>query len=184
MTEGSVARRYARAFFALASEEKQVDDFGKELHRLLEAVHAAGDEAESVLSNPTFTLAERRSVLERLLPDLHLHHTTRNFARLLLDKGRFQHLDNIYRAYEEMADEAANRVRVEVIASGEMSTPMRDAVIRALTASTGKHVVLHARVDPTLLGGIIARVGSRVYDASLQTRLDNIQRALLENAQA
>ena len=184
MTEGSVARRYARAFFEIASEEGKVDDFAQELHRILATLESAGQETQSVLSNPTFTLVERRSVLERLLPELHLHHTTRNFARLLLDKGRFDQLAGIYRAYQEMADEAANRVRVEVIASGEMSAPMRDAVSRALSASTGKHVVLNTRVDPSLLGGIIARVGSRVYDASLQTRLDNIQRALLESAQA
>lgn len=184
MTEGSVARRYARAFFEIAVEEKQVDEFAAELHRLQIAVEAAGNEVQSVLGNPTFTLAERRSLLERILPDLKLHHSTRNFARLLLDKGRFNHLAGIHQAYQEMADEAANRVRVEVIASGEMSTPMRDAVSRALAASTGKHVVLNTRVDPSLLGGIVARVGSRVYDASLQTRLDNIQRALLESAQA
>lgn len=184
MTEGSVARRYARAFFEIAVEEDKVDDYAKELQRILHAVEAAGQEAESTLSNPTFTLPERRSVLERLLPELHLSHTTRNFARLLLEKGRFIHLAGIHQAYQEMADAAANRVRVEVIASGEMSTPMRDAVVRALSASTGKHVVLNTRVDPSLLGGIIARVGSRVYDASLQTRLDNIQRALLESAQA
>ena len=184
MTEGSVARRYARAFFEIARDENQIDHYAAELHRLLNAVETAGHEVRSVLSNPTFTLAERRSVLERILPQLNLHPTTRSFARLLLDKGRFGALADVFRSYQEMADEAENRVRVEVVASGEMSQPMRDAVTRALTAATGKHVVLNTRVDPSLLGGIIARVGSRVYDASLQTRLDNIQRALLESAQA
>lgn len=161
-----------------------MEEYAGDLRDLVKVVDSAGAEVKSVLENPTFTLAERKEVLERLLPHLHLHHSTRNFARLLLEKGRFSHLDSIERAYQEMADAAANRVRVEVIASGEMSTPMRDAVVRALSHATGKHVVLNTRVDPSLLGGIVARVGSRVFDASLQTRLDNIQRALLESAQA
>lgn len=184
MNEGSLARRYAQAFFELAREDQAIDKRQGELEHLIAAVKAAGPEAQAVLSNPTFTVGERRQVLDSILQHLNLHHDSRNFARLLLDKGRFGHLAEILLSYRTLADQAAGRIRAEVVASGEMSGAMQERIREALSKATGRHVVLTTRVDSSLLGGIIARVGSRVFDASLQTRLDNIQRSLLESTQA
>ena len=89
MNEGSLARRYAQAFFELASEDGAIDKRYEELTHLVDAVNAAGTESQAILSNPTFTLGERRHVLDAILARLHVHHDVRNFARLLLDKGRF-----------------------------------------------------------------------------------------------
>lgn len=183
MTQGSIARRYARALFSLGSEEQLVERLEADLERLQQTVAGAGEEARAILSNPTFTVAERQSVLGVLLPGLDLHPISIRFARLLLDKGRFEHLADIRLSYQEMADTAANRLRAEVIASGEMGEHVRLAVAAKLSEATGKQVIVTVRVDESLLGGIIARVGSRVFDASLKTRIENIQRSLLDNAQ-
>ncbi|HNC94737.1 MAG TPA: F0F1 ATP synthase subunit delta [Myxococcota bacterium] len=184
MNEGSLARRYAQAFFELASEDGAIDKRYEELTHLVDAVNAAGTESQAILSNPTFTLGERRHVLDAILARLHVHHDVRNFARLLLDKGRFGILNEIHQSYQTLADKAAGRVRAEVVASGEMSPAMQERIREALSKAMDRHVVLTTRVDSSLLGGIVARVGSRVFDASLQTRLENIQRSLLESTQA
>ena len=184
MTEGSVSRRYARAFFELARETQQeslLEQLGADLEKLSAAAAASG-EGVNVLANPTFTLSERKLVLDQLLPALNLHPITNNFARLLLDKGRFGNLPLIVVEYQALADDAAGRVRAEVIASGEMSAEVKSAVASALSKATGRQVVLSTRVDTSLLGGLVARVGGQVFDASLRTRLDNIQRSLLEQA--
>lgn len=183
MNEGSIARRYARALFELGKEEGLVDRLEADLDRLIGAVEAAGPEAQAVLSNPTFTVGERQSVLQRLLPGLDLHPTSSQFVRLLLDKGRFGHLKGVRLAYQEMADQAAGRLRAEVIASGEMGDHVRQAVAARLSEATGKHVLVTVRVDESLLGGIVARIGGRVYDASVKTRIDNIQRSLFDHTE-
>ena len=183
MIEGSIARRYARALFELGKDEGLVDRLEADLDRLIAAVAAAGPEAGAVLSNPTFTVGERQAILGRLLVGLELHPTSTQFARLLLDKGRFGHLSGVRMAYQEMADQAAGRLHAEVIASGEMGEHVRQAVAAKLSEATGKQVLVTVRVDESLLGGIVARIGSRVYDASVKTRIDNIQRSLLDHAE-
>jgi F-type H+-transporting ATPase subunit delta len=135
-----------------------------------------------VLSNPTFTLTERKAVLDALLPSLNLHPVGTSFARLLLEKGRFGALPQVLGEYQAMTDIEAGRVRAEVVASGEMSPEVKTAIAAALSKATGKNVVLTTRTDPSLLGGLVARVGSQVFDASLKTRLDNIQRSLLDES--
>lgn len=184
MIDGSISRRYARALFGLGQENGTAEALGNELQILQNALNDAGDDIRAVLVNPTFTAAERRDLLERILRDLPISATTANFARLLLDKGRFGALPEIQRDYTTLADEAANRLRAKIIASGDMSNSMQDKVAQALSKATGKQVIVSVSVDESLLGGIIAHVGSRVYDASLKTRLDNIQRALIESAPA
>jgi len=183
MNEGSLGRRYARALLELAQEQQQVDQIGNELQAFQAALDSAGMEATAILANPTFTLPERKAVLEQVLGGLALSTTTRNFLRLLLDKGRFAALGSVLREYQALSDEVAGRVRAQLYTSGPMSAGMAATVREALVQATGKQVILETREDPTLLGGMVARIGSRVFDASLATRFDNIQRALLDGAQ-
>ncbi len=183
MVEGSLARRYAKALLEIGREEGQVDRLGDDLQRfgrLLESTTELGN----VMSNPVFTHAERRAVLDRLIPGLALHAYTVNFLRLLLDKDRYVALPSIVREYRALSDAEANRVRATVTTAAELSPVMREAVSRALAQTTGKKVVLESRVDPSLLGGLVAQVGGRVFDASLRTRLERLQLTLVNPSQA
>jgi F-type H+-transporting ATPase subunit delta len=176
MVEGSVARRYARALLDLGRESKSVDRFGEDLQRFLTASQQ-GNLIE-VLSNPVYTQAERRGVLDTVLPGASLDATVVNFLRLLLDKNRFGALPDIARAYGELADLEAGRVRAVVTSASKLTKAELDRVRKALSAATGSTVVVEAVVDPSLLGGMTARVGGRVYDASLRTRLERLQLSL------
>lgn len=184
MVEGSIARRYAKALLEIGREENQVDRFGDDLERFARLLKTGGGEVGNVMSNPVFTLSERRKVLDGLLPGLALHPHTLNFLRLLLDKDRFAALDGIVREYRALADDEAGRVRALVTTAAELTPATREAVTRALAQSTGKKVVLETKVDPSLLGGLVAHVGGRVYDASLRTRLDRLQLTLVNPSQA
>lgn len=182
MTEGSIPRRYAKALFELAQEAGSIEGVGKQLDALVELAQANDGQVLAVMSNPGFTASERRAVLELLLPRLGLSGLMLNFVRLVLDKDRFLALPDMAREYRALADDAANRVRATVTTATAASPALRAEITRSLSASTGKDVVVEMKVDPTLLGGMVARVGSKLYDASLRTRLDDLQVTLATTA--
>jgi len=176
MVEGSISRRYAKALLDLGREAGTIDALGADIARF--AAQASGVLLET-LANPVYTGVERRGVLDAVLARLQLSPLACNFLRLLLDKERMDALSDIVRAYGELADDAAGRVRAVVTTSAPMSAEMLREVTEALETSTGKTVVVDARVDASLLGGLTARVGSRLIDASLKGRLERLQLALL-----
>jgi len=179
MADRSIARHYAQAFIELAEENGEIAQAGKELGQALEALGSHGGELFATLSNPVFTLKERRAVLEAVVPRLKVGHFVRNLLFVLLEKGRFSLLPEVVELYNGYADEKAGRARV-LVETAEPLTPQLEAeVIAALQQATGKHVLIETRVDPSLIGGMVARVGGTVYDASLRTRLENIKQRLL-----
>ncbi len=182
MTEGSIGRRYAKALFGLAVDDGTVDAVGAELEALLAAATANDGQVMAVMVNPGFTSPERRAVLDAVIPRLSLSPVVTNFVHLVLDKDRFAALPNIAREYRALADEAANRVRATVITAAPATPALQASVSRALGAATGKNVIVEMQVDPNLLGGMVARVGSKLYDASLRTRLEEIQVTLATTA--
>ena len=184
MTEGSVYRRYAKALLQIAQEVNSVDRYGNDLEKFWDVARLENGLLANALANPVFTKPERKLVLERVLPGMNLDNTVCNFLRLLLDKNRMDGMEGIVREYRAFADIEANRVRATVTTSAPLDAAAREQVLRALEISTGKSVVLDARVDPTLLGGMVAQVGSRVFDASLRSRLERLTLTLTDPARA
>jgi F-type H+-transporting ATPase subunit delta len=177
-SDGAAAIRYARALFELATDKKQTDAVGAELEALSET-YSGSPELRETLENPVFKLSERRAVLEQLLPRLAPSAQMRNFALLLLERGRIGALPTIARAYREMVDSALGRVRATVTSARPLDPTTQAAVQRALEKRVGKKVLLSATVDPDLIGGIVARVGDQVFDGSLRTRLDTLRARVL-----
>lgn len=182
MIEGSLARRYAKALLELASESGSVDLIGRQLDELVTLCQRDNALILGIMSNPGFTPSERRGVLEAMLPKLNLAPLFHNFIRLLLDKNRFLALPDIAREYRALADALANRVRATVTLSAPVSAVFQSRIKAELAAATGREIVLETRIDPSLLGGMVARVGDRVFDASLRTRLETLQLALATTA--
>jgi F-type H+-transporting ATPase subunit delta len=179
MGDRSIARRYAKALIDVAGEANQVEAITNDLARLAEASRNNGGELFHALSNPVFTVDERKHVLDAVLSRLGVQRTTRNVLMLLLDKGRFNALPEVAEEYAAMADSRANRARV-VVETAEPMSPQLEAEVRAsLERVTGKAVVLQTRVNPDLIGGMVARVGSKVYDASIRARLEDIRQKLV-----
>jgi F-type H+-transporting ATPase subunit delta len=182
MVDGSLARRYARALLDIGRERGNVDALGADLGRFLEVGRIGG--LLETLANPVYTQVERRRVLEAVLAKMTLTPVAANFLRLVLDKDRMAAFPDIVRAYGALADEHAGRVRATVTTAAPVSDAHRAALTSALAASTGKQVVLTAVVDPTLLGGMTVRVGSKLIDASLKSRLEALQLSLLHPSAA
>ncbi|MEN0067346.1 MAG: ATP synthase F1 subunit delta [Myxococcota bacterium] len=180
--EQSVARRYAQAMVEVAAEADLVDQVAEQLTGFEQVLKDHDGALGDALQSPVFTVDERRKVLDAVFPKLDLPTLTQNLIRLLNDNGRMGILGDITEAYRELADERAGRVRVQVTSAEPLTEALEADVKAALEASTGKTVVIESLVDPSLLGGLVARVGSIVYDSSLRTRLQNIKGALLAGA--
>ena len=179
MADRSAARRYARAFIELAQEANTVDASGEEVQAFLQACHQNDGELMRVLNNPAFSQGERISVLKSVLKALKLSDLSSNLLHVMMEKKRIAALPDMIEFYSDAADELSGRVRVKV-STAEPLTPQLEAEVRlALEKVTGKQVVLQPEVDEELIGGLVAKVGSKVYDASIRTRLSDIKSRLL-----
>jgi F-type H+-transporting ATPase subunit delta len=177
MITGSIARRYARAIFSLAVENGSVEAWNESLLALKKAVEAS-PELQDVLENPAYLREQRRAVVERLAASLQLAPEPTQLLFLLGDRNRLSSLRAVVAAYGELADEALGRVRARVTSAVPLDDASTAAVAQRLSASTGKKVLVERVVDPAILGGVVAQVGSLVYDGSLRAQLEALRKSL------
>jgi F-type H+-transporting ATPase subunit delta len=123
-------------------------------------------------------VAERRAVLREVAERLGFGATARNFFSFLVDQRRLIDFEGIREEYEHLADAAAGRAQGEVVSASPLSDEQRDRLLRALSARTGREVELDVKIDPSLLGGAIASVGTLVFDGSLRTQLNQLRASL------
>lgn len=181
MSDITVARRYAGAMIDVAAEQDAIEEVGKNLAAFQDLLQDNEGQLYSALCTPIFSGEERKAVLEALLPKLGMHGLTNNFIQLVNSKSRLYAIGDIAKVYSELADERAGRVTVQVTTAEAMSDTIAAEVRKAMTEATGKEVVLQADVDPSLIGGMIARVGGKVYDSSIRSRLRDLERTLVAN---
>jgi len=173
MPQGSVARRYARALILVAAAEDRVDAVTGELGAFAALLTRSPDLA-TVLGNPVFGREERRAVLDRVIGSLKLSPSVEHFLRLLIDKNRIGYAADIARAFAGLADERAGRLRAEVRSARPLSKEFVERLTRVLAERTGKRIVVEASVDPSLIGGVVTRVGDTVYDGTVLKELGRL----------
>src|SRR5438093_165193 len=175
--EASVSRRYARALFSLAVEEGKHERVGEELEAVAQAIRASG-EARTVLENPGYTPAQRHALADVLAKSLSLSPLVANFLRFLVDRHRLAEIPAIARSFAEMVDEKVGRVRAMVTSAKPLSEEELRRVREVLSQATRRSIVLEARADPQIVGGLIAQVGAKEFDGSLRTQLERMKREL------
>jgi len=177
MRASAAARRYAKALLELAREEDRVEPVREALARLGELLDASPDLARA-LFHPLHPAAERRGALRAVARRLDTSPTVERFYAYLVDQRRFVDFPAIRAAYEQLAAEAAGRMRARVVVAGELSQAQRERLREALRGRTGRDVELEVEVDPALIGGAVARVGDLVYDGSIRTQLAQLHASL------
>lgn len=168
------ARRYARALYMIGVEENKLDAITKDLQSVADAVRIS-PELHELLANPVIPQSSRRAVMEEISARLGLASTTRNVVMLLTDRRRGALIPAIADALVQLSDERQGKVHAEVTSA----VPLTDAQVARLTASleklTGQKVTLKRSVDASLIGGVITRIGDKLYDGSVRTRLAEIR---------
>ena len=179
MAQVSISRRYARALLEVGIESGQADAILGELEQLVDEIHAS-KALVALIESPVFARSERRRVIDALAERMKLSKTTHDFLKLLVDRERTPLLPEMVRIYRDLADEAANRVRATVTTPMPLTDAEATGLEKALESATGKTVTLGRAEDPTLLGGLVATVGDKTFDASLKTQLALLKQAALE----
>ena len=173
-----VARRYARA---LADVVAASGDYHKVLDELqdFEAAYHEAPELREVLASPAVALPQKMKVLEALGQRLGESFVTLNFLRVLLVNYRMPLLEEAILAYRQIANERLGIVHVAISSATELSETERESVAARFRELTGKQVELEFRIDGGLLGGILAQIGSTVYDGSVRGSLARIRQQLM-----
>lgn len=170
MVTGSLARRYAKAVLALPTPEKIAGD----VRSLAKAMHESA-ELQTALTNPAIRRNDRRRVIDGLLAAIGAQPITKNFVYLLLDGERMSSLPAISRELDGMLLARSNHVSAEVVSAKPLDATQVQQITAALEKLSGKKVDIAKREDPSLLGGVVAKVGDVVYDGSLRTQLRNLR---------
>lgn len=168
------ARRYADALFAIAVERGSIDALAAETDRI--ATAAQDPQAMRVLAGPGLTLRRKREIVDALAGPL--SRETGALVDLLLERNRAGLLPNLGEAFAARVRERRGVELAEVTTAVPLSEPEQQAVATWLAAYRGKQVEIQPRVDPEIIGGVVARVGDQLIDASIRGRLEMLKRRL------
>jgi F-type H+-transporting ATPase subunit delta len=174
-----VAERYASALFDLARDESAIDRVEGEL-RTLSAALDESSELRRLVQSPVFSADEQERAIGAVAEHLHITGLTASFLGLVARNRRLYALAQMIRALHAMAARHRGEVTAEVTSAYPLSDTHVAALKAALKEKLGKDVTLEARVNPAILGGLVVKVGSRMVDTSLRTRLMNVKTRLKE----
>jgi F-type H+-transporting ATPase subunit delta len=170
----TLGRRYATALLSLAEQQGALDAVRSSL-REFGGMWQQNRELRAVFENPSVGHKTRRQVLRDLAQASGMHPLVRDTLLLVSDRGRLQYLPEIVDAFEWLAEKRAGPVRAEVVTATQLPKEYFDGLQRTLEQATGKQVVLTTRIDPSIIGGVVTRVGDQVYDGSVQYRLNELR---------
>ena len=177
MIDASVARRYARALLSLGLEEGRHEQFGEELNAVLQALDES-PEAALLMRSPGYTVEQRQGAVATLASSFKLSPLVVSFLRLLVDRQRISDLSQIARSYRALLDLEVGRVRATVTSAAPLSDEETARLRESIEKMTGRTVVLDAKADPALIGGVVTQVGATRFDGSLRTQLERMRDAL------
>lgn len=179
MIRARITKRYTSALFELAAQTGKTAAVGEELAAVDALLRADGALREALLS-PVLTGDVKAQVLDAVIEASELDPMAANFLRVLLDARKLSLLPDVVAAYADLADDAAGRIRGVAVSPTPLEDEDAQALAEALSKAVKKEVILDAQVDPTLRGGLVARVGNLVFDASLRTQLQRMRETLIK----
>ncbi len=179
MSNRTSATRYARALFDVALQESA--DLSKIQQDLTEIVAAIGENPElaRVLASRGVTDAARRQIIVAVGEKIGVATPVSKLLGMLADRRRLELVPDLAAVYTERLLEHQNVVQADVTTAAPIGAETTEAIAASLSSATGKQVTMRVSVDPSLLGGVVARVGSTVYDGSVRTQLKKMRDQLV-----
>jgi F-type H+-transporting ATPase subunit delta len=172
LTGNVVARRYARALFALGKKNglPELEHYASGLGALRAVLKASPDFAQ-VVRNPIFSPAEKKRVVTQLIAKLKITGAVAHFCLLLAEKDRLRELDRIAAVFDQLLDAEKGVIRGELLTAVPMDAARQSAIVKELAQKTKQTLMLSFGVSPEILGGVVLKVGDQVMDASLRAQL-------------
>jgi F-type H+-transporting ATPase subunit delta len=184
MTLATAARRYARALFDVVQQKQgDLDRTGRELDELA-ALFTSHPALQAVVSNPSVPATKKRAMVDAILESAgQVSDPVARTLALMADRDRLQLLPALARAYRERVMDHRQIVRAEITTAVPIDADRAKAIGDALGTATGRQVLVDTKVDSTILGGVVARVGSVIYDGSVARQLEKMKESLVESGQ-
>jgi F-type H+-transporting ATPase subunit delta len=176
-TVSGVPGRYASALFDLATEEKSTEQVGQQLQLFLSAINQSAD-LKRLVRSPVFSSQDQVAAMGSVAAMLGITGATLNFLKLAARNRRLAALPAMIQAYITLLAASKGEIAGEVTSADPLSAQQLSDLKAALKASIGRDVLLSTRVDSSILGGLVVKVGSRMMDNSLKTKLQNLKVAM------
>lgn len=175
-----VARRYATALADVVTTRGEAQEVRGELRDWAEMMQS-NEQLLEVFRNPTIPYEQKRKVLNTLITRARVRPTTANFLQVLLQNQRLADLGEVNKRFAQILDERSGVVSAEVTTARPVAQSQQDALRDKLTAMTGQSVRLSFTTDEELIGGIVTRIGSTIYDGSVRNQLEQVRERMMSN---
>lgn len=173
------ASRYAKALLDVLYPSKA--ELGRDQLKAFLSVLSDQHNARVVLENPTLSTENRKDLLNKIGNALGLDSPIRNFLGLLIERNRLDILEEIVATYESLLDDRLGVVKARVTTALELDSRQREEIVARLHTLTGKKVRMETFVDASLIGGLVAQVGSTIYDGSIRQQLQTFKNTLTQD---
>ncbi len=174
-----IALRYATAVFELAKEDGSLDVVERDMDALESALADSGD-FRDLISSPVYTREEQRNAIIAIAERMRLSDSISNLLGLMASRRRLFLLPHLFRALRALISEEKGEVTAEVATASALTERQRERLAETLKASVGKEVKMIMTVDESLIGGLVVKVGSKMIDTSVASRLAKLQNAMKE----
>jgi F-type H+-transporting ATPase subunit delta len=174
-----VSGRYATALFELARDEKSIDAVRADLDRF-EAMLADSADLKRLVRSPVFSADSQSKALAAVLNQAGISGIAANFLKVLTANRRLFVVSDVIRAFRALVARFKGEATADVTVAEALSDKNLDALKTALKSVTGKDVALNVKIDPSIIGGLVVKLGSRMVDSSLRTKLNSIKHAMKE----
>lgn len=178
MSVETISRRYATALADVVLKTGETETVKAEL-KTWEQMIVSSIDLQTAFGNPSIAHMDKERVLDDLLARTRPSKTTSNFLRVLLRNSRLTELHEINDRFDAVLQERSGNIVAEVASARELSAGQRSELKANLEKLTGKHVKVSFTIDPDLIGGVVTRVGSTIYDGSVKTQLENLKEELV-----
>jgi F-type H+-transporting ATPase subunit delta len=174
----TVARRYASALADVVIERREEREVQKEIE-LWASMIDSNPQLREVFANPTVAYEQKRTVLEELISRTRVTETTASFLRVLLRNQRLAQLPDVSARFGQVLDERAGVVAAEITTARPIPEDLKKTLHDTLASATGRTVRLTFATDETIIGGLVARIGSTVFDGSVENNLERLADGLV-----
>jgi F-type H+-transporting ATPase subunit delta len=178
MSIETVARRYAAALADVVMKSGETQTVQAEL-RQWETLLSSNTELQNAFGNPAISHVNKEKVLEQLISRSVPSKATANFLRVLLRNGRLMEIDEINEKFAAVLEERSGIVSAAITSARELPSEEKEDLKRNLEKLTGRQVNINFSIDENIIGGVVTRIGSMVYDGSVKTQLENLREQLV-----
>jgi F-type H+-transporting ATPase subunit delta len=174
-----LAQRYAQALFELSHQSDNIDTIGQQIDHFARMTETNAD-LKHLFFSPIIHSDQRQQLVRIICERAGYHSITSNFLALLIEKKRSSILREIQRCIHQLSDRHYKRLRVYITSASPLSEQFISQLKQLLHTQTQQQIILHTEIDPSLLGGAVMRIGDKMLDVSIKTRISQMKKQILQ----